>query len=62
VNGLSDQVRKEAIKIEIEIMEKEILYLKGKRRARAKRAYYRLLQSCGSTCGLDKPVYLMRCE
>ncbi|UCC58591.1 MAG: hypothetical protein JSW14_01335 [Candidatus Bathyarchaeum sp.] len=59
---MSDQIRKEAMKIEIEIMEKEILYLKGKRRARAKRAYYRLLQSCGRTCGLDESIYLMRTE
>jgi len=58
--SLSD--RKKAIKFEIEMMEKEILYFKGKKRARAKRVYYKLLQSCGSTCGLDEPIYLKRSE
>ncbi len=50
------------MKMEVEIMEKEIVYLRGRKRARAKRAYYRLLQSCGSTCGLDESIYLMRNE
>jgi hypothetical protein len=54
--------RKEAIKIETELMEREILYLKGKRRLRAKRVYRRLLQECGKTCELDKPIYLKRSE
>jgi len=54
--------RKEAIKFEIEMMEKEILYFKGKRRLRAKRAYYKLLRSCGKTCALDGPIYLKRSE
>jgi len=57
---LSD--RKEAIKLEIELMEKEILYFKGKKRLRAKRAYHRLLQECDKTCELDKPIYLKRSE
>jgi hypothetical protein len=39
--------RNEAIKLEIEIMKKEILYFTDKKRARARRAYYRLLKSCG---------------
>jgi len=55
---LSD--RKEAIKIEIELMEREIIYFKGKRRLRAKRAYHRLLQSCGSSCELTDSIYLKR--
>jgi len=42
-------------------MEKEIVYLRGRRRTMAKRAYMRLLQSCGSACGLDEPVYLNGC-
>jgi hypothetical protein len=48
--------------IEVEIMEKEILYLRGKRRERAKKAYYRLLKACGSTCGLDESIYISRNE
>jgi len=55
-------MRNEAIITEVEIMEKEILYLRGRRRARAKRAYYRLLKTCGSTCGLDESIYLIRTE
>jgi hypothetical protein len=59
---LSDQRRKEAIKFEIEMMEKEIHYFKGRKHAKARKAYLRLLQSCGKTCGLEEPVYLKRCE
>ncbi len=54
--------KKERIKFEIDQMEKEILYYKGKKRLRAKRAYHRLLQTCGSTCELDKPIYIKRSE
>jgi hypothetical protein len=57
---LSD--RKQAIKIETELMEREIIYLKGKRRLRAKKAYYRLLRECGKKCDLDNPIYLKRSE
>jgi hypothetical protein len=60
--SLSNQLRNEAMRIEVEIMEREILYLRGKRRARARRAYYRLLKACGSICGLDESIYLMRTE
>jgi len=54
--------KKELLKFEIEMMEKEILYFKGKKRERAKRKYYSLLQSCGTTCGLGEPIYLKRSE
>jgi hypothetical protein len=54
--------KKEAIKLEIEMMEKEILYFKGMKRESAKRAYYRLLTSCGEECGLKEPIYLKRSE
>jgi hypothetical protein len=50
------------MKMEIKIMEKEILYLKGRKRERAKKAYYKLLQECGGTCGLNESIYLMRAE
>ena len=53
---------KEAIKIQIDFMEKEILYFKGKKRENAKKAYYRLLRSCGKSCSLDEPIYLDRSE
>jgi hypothetical protein len=55
-------MRKEAIKFEIEMTEKEILYFKAKRRLRAKRAYYRLLLSCSKACALTEPIYLKRSE
>jgi hypothetical protein len=54
--------KKEAIKFEIEMMEKEILYFKGKKRLRAKKAYYRLLQSCGKQCALEESIYLKRSD
>ena len=54
--------KKEMLKFEIELMEKEILYFKGKKRERAKRKYYRLLRSCGAACGLEQPIYLKRSE
>jgi len=57
---LSD--RKEAIKFEIEMMEREIVYFKGKRRLRAKKAYFKLLKSCGKKCALEEPIYLKRSE
>jgi hypothetical protein len=58
---LSNQ-REEIMKMEIKIMEKEILYLKGRKRERAKKAYYKLLQECGGICGLNEPIYLRRAE
>ena len=54
--------RKEALLMEIEFMEKEILYLKGRMRRKARKAYLKLLKSSISTLGLDKSIYLMRCE
>ena len=57
-----NKMRNEAIRFEIDMMEKEIVYLKGKRRLRAKRAYYKLLKSCVIQLELDKPIFLMRSE
>jgi hypothetical protein len=59
---LSDQRKKEDIKFQIGIMEKEIHYYKGRKHAKARKAYLRLLQSCGKACRLDEPVYLKRSE
>ncbi len=58
----SNSLKKEAIKAEIEFMEKEILYFKGKRRLRAKRAYFKLLRTYGKKCALEEPIYLKRSE
>ena len=61
-NGLSYVSNDEAIKFEIEMMEKEILYFKGKKKERARTKYLRLLQSCGKDCNLKEPIYLKRYE
>jgi len=53
-------LNKEAIKIQIELMEKEIVYFKGKKRLKARRRYLRLLRSCGKFCLLDEPFYIDR--
>jgi hypothetical protein len=50
----------EAIKIQADLMEKEILYFKGLSRRKAKKKYLRLLLSCPKICGLEEPVYLKR--
>ncbi len=59
---VSNSLNKEAIKASIELMEKEILYFKGKRRLRAKRAYFKLLRTCGKKCALEEPIYLKRSD
>jgi len=48
----------EALLAEIELMEKEIFYLKGWRRRRAKNRYIRLLRSCGKSCSLENSIYI----
>ncbi|MEJ2242723.1 MAG: hypothetical protein P8Y18_11375 [Candidatus Bathyarchaeota archaeon] len=53
---------KEAIKIQIDLMEKEILYFKGKKREKAKKAYNKLLHLCGHSCSIDEPIFLRRSE
>ena len=59
---MSNSLNKEAIKASIELMEKEILYFKGKRRLRARSAYFKLLRTCGKKCALEEPIYLKRSE
>ena len=44
----------------IELMEKDILLLKGKERVDAKTEYIRLLRSNSKICGLEDPIYLKR--
>lgn len=50
----------EALEAEIELMEKEIIYWKGRKRERAKQRYLRLLRSFETNCSLDEPIYLDR--
>ena len=59
---MSDNDRNDAVLMEIEFMEKEILYLKGRMRKKARKAYLKLLKSSITILGLDNPIYLMRCE
>jgi len=61
-NRLSINERMEAIKCQIDLMEKEILYFGGIKRRKAKRAYLRLLHSCNEACKIDEPIYLERSE
>ena len=53
--------RKEELKSRIELMEKEILHLKGRKRVEARIEYLRLLKSYGKECGLEEPIYIRRC-
>ena len=57
---MSSRKNKEAIKSQIDLMEKEIIYLKGKKRENARKVYYRLLQLCGNSCSIDEPIFLLR--
>lgn len=56
---MSSWNRDVAIKCQVDLMEKEILYFKGDRRRKAKNAYLRHLLSC-KYCDLQKPVYYLR--
>ena len=44
----------------IELLEKEIINLKGRERLLAKREYFSLLRSNSKICGLEDPIYLRR--
>jgi hypothetical protein len=57
---LSSELNEEAIKAEIELMEKEILRLTGRKRARSRQKYLQLLRLSGKYCLLHEPVYFDR--
>ena len=57
---MSNENRKEELKSRIELLEKEIVSLKGRKRAEVKMEYLRLLKSCGKEYGLDEPIYIRR--
>jgi hypothetical protein len=57
---LSNIDKENTLKQQIEEMEKEIPYLKGKKKAEAKKEYFKLLKSCGKKCKLNEPIYLRR--
>lgn len=54
---MSDRIRKEAIESEIGIMEKEIVYMKGRRRLRALKEYRKVILH-----QLKEPIFLRRSE
>jgi hypothetical protein len=54
---MSVQIEREALDAEIEILEKEIVYLKGERRKMAFEAYRRLILP-----QLNEPMFLRRSE
>jgi hypothetical protein len=58
---LPNENRKEELKSQIESLEKEILYLKGRKRDEVRMEYLRLLKSYGKECGLEEPIYIRRC-
>jgi hypothetical protein len=58
---LSHEGRKEELKSQIELMEKEYVFLKGSERAQVRMKYLMLVKSYGKQCGLDEPLYIMRC-
>lgn len=55
--GLSQSVREKARRFELEMMEKEILWLKGKMREEAMKAYRKLILSSA-----HELIYFMRSE
>ena len=55
-----DAFNKDAIKVEVALMEKEIMYFKGKKRERARLRYLHLLRMCGKDCKIDEPIYIDR--
>jgi len=55
-------MRNEAVIFEMDMLEKEIFYLEGRLRAKAKKVYFKLLKSCANKLELNKPIYLMRSE
>ncbi len=57
---MSEREREEAIRTEIDLIEKEIVYFRGKRRLNARRKYFCLLRLCGEDCSLNEPIYLNR--
>jgi hypothetical protein len=55
---LRNSIEKQKL-VELEAIEKQIFYLTGKNRARARKKYLALLHSCQRTL-LDEPIYIDR--
>jgi hypothetical protein len=59
---LSEENRKEAMKLAVRLIEKETVYFTGKRRNLARKKYQALLKSLEKNCPIDEPIYLQRSE
>lgn len=57
---MAKKIETDAILCAVDLMEKEILYFTGKRKAIARRKYLTLLKMCGKNCQLEEPIYLNR--
>jgi hypothetical protein len=57
---VSSQKDEEAIRCEVDLLEKEIVHLTGRIREEAREKYFKLLSACGKKCGNDEPIYLDR--
>ena len=57
---MSEDNRRDAIKLAVELIEKETVYFTGKKRAFARKKYRRLLRLCGKKCQFDEPIYITR--
>ena len=57
---MSEENRREAIKLAVELMEKETVYFTGKKRAIVRTKYRKLLRICGKNCQFDEPIYFDR--
>jgi hypothetical protein len=58
---MPNENKKEELKSQIELMEKELLRLKGRKRDEARMEYLKLLKSYGKEYGLEEPIYIRRC-
>jgi hypothetical protein len=59
---LSEENRKEAMKLAVRLIEKETVYFTGKRRNLARKKYQALLKSLEKNGQIDEPIYLQRSE
>ncbi|MCJ7722460.1 hypothetical protein MUO98_08680 [Candidatus Bathyarchaeota archaeon] len=57
---MSNEKRRQDLKSRIELMEKELLSLKGNDRVKVAIEYHKLLKSSSKECGLEEPIYLIR--
>ena len=57
---MSEEYRREALKLAVELIEKETVYFTGKKRALARKKYRKLLRACGKNCQVDEPIYITR--